>query len=160
MRKLSLLLSGILFMSMSSVITAQENNGEYISVGTPITVENILSASQMDQNYRDLKAGDTLNVSFKADVNSVCKNKGCWMKLDLEEDKEVMVKFKDYAFFVPKDIEGKEVIVHGEAYVEEMSVDEQRHYAEDAGATSEEIEAIVKPKKTLSFIADGVKIKK
>lgn len=160
MRKLILLLVTILLTSISSVITAQENTGEYISVGTPINAEKILSSSHMYQNYQDLKAGDTLNVSFKAEVNSVCENKGCWMKLNLDNEEEVMVKFKDYAFFVPKDIGGKEVIVNGEAYVEEMSVEDQRHYAEDAGASREEIEKIVKPKKTLSFIADGVKIKK
>ena len=37
-----------------------------------------------------------------------------------------------------------------------MSVDEQRHYAEDKGATKEEIEVITEPKRTFSFLADGV----
>ena len=41
-----------------------------------------------------------------------------------------------------------------------MSVAEQRHYAEDAGKTAKEIAAIKKPKQSLSFIADGVKIEK
>jgi hypothetical protein len=31
-----------------------------------------------------------------------------------------------------------------------------RHYAEDAGASSAEIEAITEPKITYSFMADGV----
>lgn len=154
MRKLNILLSGILLLTMGYVST------EYTSVGTPIDSKTILNGGQMEEKYRNLMAGDTLEVSFKGEVKSVCKNKGCWMKLGLDGDQEVMVKFKDYAFFVPKNIEGKEVIVNGQAYVEEVSVEEQRHYAEDAGATSEEIERIVQPKKTLSFMADGVKIKK
>ena len=41
-------------------------------------------------------------------------------------------------------------------FVNEVSVDEQRHYAEDAGKSKEEIALITEPKKTYSFEADGV----
>jgi hypothetical protein len=44
----------------------------------------------------------------------------------------------------------------GLAYVSETSVSDLRHYAEDAGASSAEIEAIIAPKITYSFMADGV----
>ena len=94
-------------------------------------------------------------MKFTTKVNEVCQSKGCWMLLDLGED-EAMVRFKDYGFFMPKNIADREVIVNGKAYVSEMSIDEQRHYAEDAGKTQEEIEAINEVKKTLSFEADGV----
>jgi hypothetical protein len=43
--------------------------------------------------------------------------------------------------------------------VSETSVEELRHYAEDAGKSQEEIEAITEPKKTYSFVADGVLLK-
>ena len=43
---------------------------------------------------------------------------------------------------MPKDIAGMEVILEGNAFVEQTSVDELRHYAEDEGKTAEEIEAI------------------
>ncbi len=79
------------------------------------------------------------------------------MKVDMGED-EAMVRFKDYGFFMPKDISGKEIIAEGKAYVEEMSVEDQRHYAEDGGATPEEIAAITEPKRTLAFEAHGVLI--
>ena len=81
------------------------------------------------------------------------------MTLNLENGEEAMVKFKDYGFFMPKDISGKEVILNGKAFVNEVPVDEQRHYAEDAGKSKEEIAAITQPKKTYSFEADGVLIK-
>ena len=71
-------------------------------------------------------------------------------------EQEAMVKFKDYGFFMPKDIDGETVIVEGKAFVEEMSVDDQRHYAEDAGKSKEEVAAISEPKRTLSFISNGV----
>ncbi|MBT4917946.1 MAG: DUF4920 domain-containing protein, partial [Flavobacteriaceae bacterium] len=69
---------------------------------------------------------------------------------------EAMVKFKDYGFFMPKNIADKEVIVNGKAFVSEVSIEEQRHYAEDAGKSDEEIAAITQVKKTLSLEADGV----
>ena len=40
-----------------------------------------------------------------------------------------------------------------------ISVERLRHYAEDAGKSSDEIEKIVKPEFKLSFLADGVAIK-
>lgn len=131
----------------------------YTSVGEKISAHNALSAHEMYERYSNLEVGDTIKVKFVASVNSVCKNKGCWMKLDLENGAEATIKFKDYEFFVPKDIEKKEVVVSGKAYVSETSVDEQRHFAEDAGKSAEEVAAIQKGEKTLAFIADGVLIK-
>jgi len=69
-----------------------------------------------------------------------------------------MVRFKDYGFFVPLDATG-EVIINGKAYVSETSVEELKHYAEDAGKSSEEIALIVKAEKTFSFEANGVLLK-
>lgn len=132
----------------------------YTNVGENVSAEGILSAAEMSDRFAALEIGDTINAKFKAEVASVCKSKGCWMNLKLEDDKEAAVKFKDYAFFVPKDIEEKEVVVNGTAYVSIVSVEDQRHYAEDAGKSEEEIAAITEPKKTLSFLADGVMIEK
>ena len=81
------------------------------------------------------------------------------MNLDLENGQEIMVNFKDYSFFVPKDIEGKKVIVDGKASIEILSVKQLQHYAYDAGKTDEEIKKIVDPKKVYSFEAKGVLIK-
>ena len=135
-------------------------NGVYFSVGEAVETGNALSADHMQKLYESLKPGDTLDVTFRADVASVCKKKGCWMKIALADNREVMVKFKDYAFFVPKNIENKEVIMEGKAYVTEMSVEDQQHYAEDAGKSAEEVKAMTTPAITLSFLANGVKIKK
>ncbi|WP_366512795.1 DUF4920 domain-containing protein [Kordia sp.] len=118
-----------------------------------------MTAAQINEKYNGLKVGATLNVKFQSNINSVCSKKGCWMRLDLGEEKEVMVKFKDYGFFVPLDAKG-EAIVNGKAFVQETSVDELKHYAEDAGKSAEEIAKITEPKKTLSFVADGVLLKK
>lgn len=119
-----------------------------------------LSAAEMQERFKNLEKEDTLRLTFETTVNAVCKNKGCWMKLNLPEEEDVMVKFRDYKFFVPKDIEERQVVIRGEAFVTEVSVEEQRHYAEDMGMTTEEVMAITQPKRTYSFVAEGVKIKK
>jgi len=164
--KYLLILPLIAVLSLTSCKNAEDKNSEpastdfaYNSYGEEISAESCLSAVEMEERFKNLKPGDTIEVSFKTKVNSVCKNKGCWMTLDLPQEEDVMVKFKDYGFFVPKDIEEKEVIVSGKAYIAEISVDEQRHYAEDNGQSAAEVAAITQPKQTLSFMADGVLIK-
>ena len=138
---------------------SETNKADYISVGMQIDDKDVSSVSQMAARYQSLKAGDTLNLKMTAKVDEVCQMKGCWMTLNLEDGNQVRVTFKDYGFFVPKDIAGKEVIVNGKAFVEETSVKDQKHFAEDAGKSPEEIAAITAPKLTYSFEADGVLIK-
>ena len=106
--------------------------------------------------YNDLNPGDTIQMTFMSKVNSVCKEKGCWMRLELPDGSETLVSFKDYGFFVPKDIENQTAIVNGKAFVKETSVEELKHYAKDAGKSEEEIATITEPKLTYSFEADGV----
>ena len=129
----------------------------YQSFGEEITDENVLTKEEMISKYQNLKEGDTVDVKFTSKVNSVCQSKGCWMRLDMG-DNESFVKFKDYGFFMPKDIAGQEVIVDGKAFVEKTSVEDLKHFAEDAGKSKEEIDAITEPKLTLSFLSSGVLI--
>ena len=128
----------------------------YESFGKKITALDAITAKRMAVRYAKMTVGDSIDAKMSAKIDEVCQAKGCWMKLDLPNGEQVMVKFKDYEFFMPKDISGREVIINGKAYVNEVPVDEQRHYAEDGGATPEEIAKITVPKKTYSFLADGV----
>ncbi len=132
----------------------------YDSYGKKISVNEVYSKNSSEKKYENLKIGDTIDLAFTSTVNAVCKAKGCWMRVALKDDKEAMVKFKEYGFFVPKDIENDTVIVQGKAFVSEVSIEEQRHYARDAGKSEDQINTITTPKKTYSFIADGVLIKK
>lgn len=132
----------------------------YKSFGNEVLLEDIEGIKVVTNKYENLKEGDTLAITFATTVKSVCKAKGCWMRVALDTDKEAMVKFKDYGFFVPKDIENDTVVIQGKAFVSEVSVEEQRHFASDAGKTEEEIAGIIAPKKTYSFIANGVLVKK
>jgi len=169
-KKIALLFCILVLLFSCKSETKSENNKDlveetvkeqiaYASFGKKITDENVLDKPEIIETYKNLKVGDTAIVKFTTSVKEVCQTKGCWMRLDLGED-EAMVRFKDYGFFMPKNIADKEVIVNGKAYVSEMSVEEQRHYAEDAGKSEEEIAAITEVETTLSFEADGVLVKK
>ncbi|MFT5079230.1 MAG: hypothetical protein ACI825_001911 [Planctomycetota bacterium] len=133
----------------------QEIAMNYESFGDEITEDKAMTKEAMIEKFSNLKPGDTVPVKFTTGVKEVCASKGCWMLLDMGED-EAMVKFKDYGFFMPKDIAGAAVIVEGLAFVEEMSIDDQRHYAEDAGKKIEEVMGITEPKRTLSVVSNGV----
>ena len=133
---------------------------EYAKFGDSISVDDALSTDEMMKKFADLKEGDTLEVKFKSEINEVCQKKGCWMTLDLADDKEAFVKFKDYGFFVPKNAQDKEVVVNGKAFVSVESVDVLKHYAKDAGKSQAAIDSIVEPKVTYSFMANGVLIAK
>ena len=101
---------------------------------------------------------DSMQVKVVGEVAAVCQMKGCWLNMTTGDagQPEMMVKFKDYGFFVPKDIAGRKVVLDGYAYRQVTSVEELRHYAEDAGKSQEEINAITQPQEKLQFLASGV----
>lgn len=127
--------------------------------GGQTNVFGVISNDKMAEKYRAMTVADTIHAKFSAVVTDVCQARGCWMKLRLKEGQETMVRFKDYGFFMPKNITGQEVIVNGFAFVEEMSIEDQRHYAKDRGKSNEEIAKIKLPKKTFAFVAEGVLLK-
>lgn len=130
---------------------AKENQffGDPISLDDAISYDALLS--QMDTK-------DSINIKVTGTVSSVCQKKGCWMNIvsDDTNKPEMFVKFKDYGFFMPLNISGREVVMEGHAFKNITPVDELRHYAEDEGKSKEEIEAITEPKEQLSFLASGV----
>lgn len=123
--------------------------GEKISASKAITYEDLL---------KKLQGKDSLEAKVVGTVENVCQVKGCWMNLvsSKSEDPKLFVQFKDYGFFMPKDISGRKVVIQGYAYRSVTSVEELRHYAEDAGKTPSEIKAITKPLEELKFLASGV----
>lgn len=130
----------------------------YASFGMEIDDDGIMNSSEVMEAYKLMSVGDSLELKTVGTIKEVCSKKGCWMKLDMGNEEVVRVTFKDYGFFMPLDATG-EVIVNGKAFVAETSVDDLRHYAEDAGKSKEEIAAITEPEKTYGFLADGVLLK-
>ncbi|MFT4033721.1 MAG: DUF4920 domain-containing protein [Siphonobacter sp.] len=124
--------------------------------GEKITEDKALTAAQL---VKKMAKTDTLETKVTGTVESVCKKKGCFMKINLPEGKTMRVTFKDYGFFVPKDIEGKTVVFEGKAFARVTPVKELRHYAQDAGQSEEEIAKITDPERALVFVANGVIVK-
>ena len=126
-----------------------------LSFGEEISKDNSISYEEM---ILKMANSDSLNTKVMGTVEGVCQAKGCWMNIvsDNPDQPSMFVKFKDYGFFMPKDIAGKRVIMDGYAFKEVTPVDELRHYAEDEGKSPAEIAAIVEPKEELKFLAKGV----
>ena len=130
----------------------------YANFGEKITEENTITKDILLEKYKSLKKGDTLAVKVSSKINEICQNKGCWMVLDLGSEKTAFVKFKNYGFFVPMNAQKRNTIIEGKAFVEETSVAELKHYAEDEGKSQKEIAAITVPKTEYKFLAHGVLI--
>ncbi len=98
------------------------------------------------------------SLTFEGEVTATCAKKGCWMNVASGSD-TVFVRFLDYSFFVPTDgAEGKRTVVQGEAFYDTLTVPMLKHYAEDAGKSQAEIDAIREPELRLAFTATGVMI--
>jgi hypothetical protein len=124
--------------------------------GEEITLDDAIAASELPAA---LEGKDSLNVKVEGTINACCQTKGCWMDVDLGNGESMVVKFKDYGFFVPKNSSGSTAVLEGVAKVETQTVDWLKHKAEDAGKSQEEIDAITEPEVKVSFMADGVIIK-
>ena len=166
MRKVAFLFLSIAVLSACNNTTNQaevktENQEEVVSVdyqyyGDTITDENSIST---DALLAEMKKNDTVMAKVEGKINSSCTVKGCWMKMDMGNGQEMHVTFKDYGFFVPKNLDGETAIMEGYAITDTIDVDHLRHLAHDAGKSEEEIAAITEPEVTVSFEATGVIIK-
>ncbi len=134
---------------------AVQTAAEDVHFGETIEAEGAISLVDLRAQMGE---ADSMRTKVVASVTEVCQKKGCWMNLASEDEGEgeVMVRFKDYAFFMPMDLAGERVVVDGWAYRQMIPVDELRHYAEDAGKSEEEIAAITEPEERLTFLASGV----
>ena len=143
-------------VSESEAYTAfQKNKGDGKAFGEKITAKDAVTYDAMLSKLGNATKLD--NVKVTGTVEAVCKAKGCWMNISSDKGAPSMfVKFKDYAFFMPKDIAGKKVVMLGNAFKETTTVEELRHFAEDEGKSKEEIAKITKPKEDIKFMATGV----
>ncbi len=139
------------------LIDSLANAGNANTFGIEVTETNAL---EMPALLTKMSETDSVaDLTIKGKVKEVCQAKGCWMTIEQPDGAEMHVTFKDYALFMPKDLAGKEVVLHGVAQKKIVPVDELKHYAEDAGKPTEEIAAITEPQNKLRFEADGVLVK-
>lgn len=125
--------------------------------GTAVTADKAVAVAELPKLMSDKEVAD---VKISGKVLDVCPKKGCWLSLEMPDKTTTFVKFKDYGFFVPLELIGKEVVIEGQAKQIETSVEELKHYAEDAKKSKEEIDAISEPKKEIRLTANGVLVVK
>ena len=135
-------------------LTAYQHFGAGIKKGAaPVTLAEVM-ASPADFVGK--------KVRVRGPVTGVCQVKGCWMNLgkpDRAGNPPIFVKFKDYAFFVPKDASGRDAVLEGQLAFKQETVAETKHYLEDAGK-HEAAKKVTEGRKILRFMADGVAIEK
>lgn len=142
---------------MISCQSTPKGDGKTFGTG----VSNPDAAVAFADVVKQLNSVDSVHVVMKGKVTDVCQAKGCWMKIidpATATEEELFVQFKDYGFFMPKDLSGHLVLVEGKAYKAETSVEELRHYAEDEKKSEEEIAQITEPLVEKKFLASGVVI--
>lgn len=120
---------------------------------------NDQEVSTLDRLVAVLETENEFQGKLVGEINEICSKKGCWMTIDLPNGESMRVTFKDYGFFVPKNAQGYPVIIEGIATKKVTDVATLKHYAEDAGKSAEEIEAIKVPKIEYAFEAIGVIIR-
>ena len=108
--------------------------------------------------FLDPASWDGKTVLVEGTVAAVCQRKGCWITMH-EGGQDMRIRFKDYSFFLPKDCSGRTARIAGVFAVEEIPVEEARHYLEDAGR-AEEAAKITEPQEQLTLLASGVRLKK
>ena len=73
---------------------------------------------------------DGKTVLLEGFVQRACSKKGCWMEIAIDENPEAQrcrVKFKDYAFFVPRDSAGSQAKVQGVVQVNTVKKERVDH---------------------------------
>lgn len=147
------------FMGATVLTQAQPPKGAAkvgTTYGTRITADGATDASQLPSLVKNDESKTP--VKIKGKITDVCSKKGCWAKVQINDHETAFVKMKDYGFFLPTSAIGKTVVIDGEAYIESTSVEELKHYAEDAKKSQAEIDAISEPGKQIRVTATGIRV--
>ncbi len=124
-----------------------------MTFGEKTTAKGAIAASEL---VAKLTGTTSMDVKIKGKVTEVCKMEGCWLRMETTEGATMMIKMKDHSFLVPLSMNGKTIVADGEATLKETSVEMLKHYAEDAGKSKEEIDAIKEPKREVTMQAKGI----
>jgi|AntRauTorcE11897_2_1112592.scaffolds.fasta_scaffold33859_2 hypothetical protein len=163
---LYLLLGAAAFVACQNGDQASSENTEETSMessetpmahyGEEFEMDGALSVADLE---KEMEGKDSVMTVVKAPIYETCTKMGCWMRVDMGADEQMMVYMNDHSFFVPKSgVDGKMAYMTGKAFRDTVSVDMLKHYAEDAGKPQEEIDAITEPEFALAFNAMGVVI--
>ena len=80
-----------------SLFSFSQNDNNYERYGELFETSEIINYELERDNFLNSSS----KVKIEGEILSSCPMKGCWMKISVEKD-TVLVRFKDYGFFVPK----------------------------------------------------------
>lgn len=146
MKNLIVLLS-LVFMSFTAVAETKKFGGEVAK--TPAT-----SLAAITSNFGQYE-GKTVVV--EAVPQKVCEKKGCWMTIS-DGKQEIRTVFKNYGFFVPKEVVGKKVKMQGVMEKKMISAAKLRHFMKDGGAPQSEIDKVKEGQVQYQFTADALEM--
>ena len=154
-------LSFVLMAAFISVAAMAQNNPKPaekgVTYGAGTENKDVATIANMEEQ---VQSAGKFAGKITGKVTEVCQEKGCWMKVQIDDNTTAFVKMKDYAFFVPLELIGKTVVLDTEAKLKTTSVSELKHYAEDAKKPQAEIDAITEPKKEIRLLANGILVMK
>lgn len=151
----------------STALFAQETETEVVRLSEPVQVtetHEIFGAEVSEWNegmdlVSIIKSSEELagkEITLETKVAEVCQKKGCFFVAN-QDGYTARITFKDYGFFIPTDALGKTVRLVGTFEVKELSEDQAKHYAEDAGNDPNEVEGT---QKEYSIVATSVMVPK
>ncbi len=164
-----------IFLSLALVLTAcvpsSRSLNQESEAATPISDAKTFGANfnyqpwqvmSLQQAMEKAEENKDKTIYVSGQIHEVCEVMGCWLTLN-HPTEIVRVRFtasEDCAegFYVPRNAHGHRTVLAGTLTRTQISEDWARHYAEDKGATPEEIAKIVGPQDEYFFLATGIKI--
>lgn len=116
------LFSIIAVLLTAGIVQAQKNIPSAkpgVQYGKAIDNKGAISVKELPGKFN---ADSTYNGKIVGEVVEVCKMSGCFVKIKREGGGDpIMVRFRNYGFFLPQDIIGKTIVLEGQAKVKETS---------------------------------------
>ena len=124
LRFIVMLLTGVL------LIACQTKNEMDMAqtFGGKVTMENAVTIADI---YASPEKYEGKEIRIDGEIKQVCQHKGCWIKMS-DGEKELIVRFKDYGFFVPKDAATAKVTIQGI-----FTAEADKHVMEEASSQNE-----------------------
>jgi hypothetical protein len=96
-------------------------------------------------------------VKVEGTIKDVCQQKGCWLVVT-DGTRSMRVTFKDYGFFVPKDVKDRKVVLEGLVSRKTLTEGAAQHYASES---TEKVDpsTIQGPQQVIAMVATGVEIR-
>ncbi|HAK70124.1 MAG TPA: hypothetical protein DHU80_03550 [Cryomorphaceae bacterium] len=140
-----------------NILESQASETEYISFGdSTFATDQTMTAADLVTAFKT-GASDTVFATVAGPITKVCTTKGCWMSTEIDSNTNLFVDY-DYEFLLPTNSKDQEMVMTGYAYWDSTTVAELKHYAQDIGASEEEIASIIDATGEVKFKAKGVKV--